>query len=79
MLTLKSVEVIMYVYPNIFMKGKRTKMKKLLSIVLAVVLCFSVCSVVAFAANEDIVVKAVASKTTLTKGDTFTVDFNITE
>ena len=58
MLTLKCVEVIMYVYPNIFMKGKRTKMKKLLSILLAVVLCFSVCSVVAFAANEDIIVSA---------------------
>lgn len=53
-------------------------MKKFLSILLAVVLCFSVCSVVAFAAGEDIVVKAVPSKTTLNKGDTFTVDFNIT-
>ncbi len=53
-------------------------MKKFLSVLLAVVLCFSVCSVVAVAADEDIIVKAVPSKTTLKRGDTFTVDFNIT-
>ena len=66
----------MYMYPNIFIfwKGKVT-MKKLLSILLAVVLCFSVCSVAAFAAGEDIVVSAKGG--TAQRGGTITVPITL--
>ena len=50
-------------------------MKKLLSILLAVVLCFSVCSVVAIADNEDIVVSVKGGTTQ--RGGTITVPITL--
>ena len=54
-------------------------MKKLLCILLAVVLCFGICPVSAFADGEDIVVSATPSKDVVSVGDKFNVDFNLTK
>ena len=54
-------------------------MKKLLCILLAVVLCFGVLPISAFAEGENIVVSATPSKTSVNVGETFTVDFKLTK
>lgn len=53
-------------------------MKKILSVLLALIFCFGLCPASAFAANGKIVVEAAPSTTTASIGDTFTVDFNLT-
>lgn len=54
-------------------------MKKLTSVLLAVLFLMGIFSASAAAAEEKIVVKAVPSSTVLGRGDTFTVDFNLTK
>ena len=53
-------------------------MKKIISLLLVVFLCFSVFSISAFAEDEKIVVEAVPSKSSVLVGEEFTVDFNLT-
>ncbi len=48
-------------------------MKKLLSVLLAVILCISVCSVAVFAADTEVELSVTADKTTVGRGDTVTV------
>lgn len=66
----------MLLQPLTFLKGRYSFMKKVLSVLLAVALCFSVFSVAVFAEGEDIQLKLDAPANAKT-GDTITVTVSL--